>query len=293
MAKGFVAPLPGGKAGRKPANGAAARSRAEETRLLKAARAGDEKALREIVQMVSGPAYRFSMGFCRNTDDAEDLVQDVMATLLRSLDSFRGESSLSTWTYIVAKRACGRRRQRAKRQMSIEDLSPIEADRPDPGPGPSRRAENSELSAALETAIASLPDAQKQVLVMRDVEGLSAAEVGKVLGLGERAVKSRLHRARLVLREKLAPYVKGGDAPAPAESCPDTALMLSRYMEGELNAAVCKRMEEHVSQCPSCGGTCESLRQVLGACRTHGDRPLPEDLRKAVRSAVKMAIATR
>ena len=70
MAKGFVAPLPGGKADRKPANGAAALSRAEETRLLKAARAGDEKALRVIVQMVSGPAYRFSMGFCRNTDDA-------------------------------------------------------------------------------------------------------------------------------------------------------------------------------------------------------------------------------
>ena len=288
-----MGPEPRKAAAKGPANNSSALTRAEETRLLKAARSGDEKALRQIVQMVSGPAYRFSMGFCRNPDDAEDLVQDVMTTLLRSLDSFRGESSLSTWTYIVAKRACGRRRQRASRQSSIEDMNPVDMDRPDPTPGPSRRMENRELAAALEAAIAALPDNQKQVLVLRDVEGLSAAEVGKILGLGERAVKSRLHRARLVLREQLAPYVLGASAPAPAESCPDTARMLSGYMEGELTSAVCERMQEHVARCPACGGTCESLRSVLGACRANGERPLPEELRKAVRNAVKMALAVR
>lgn len=293
MGKGFVGLEPRKAAPKRASGAGAVLTRAEESRLLKAARTGDEKALRELVQMVSGPAYRFSMGFCRNPDDAEDLVQDVMATLLRSLESFRGESSLSTWTYIVAKRACGRRRQRASRQSSIEDMNPVEMDRADSAPGPAVRMEQSELGAALEAAIAALPDNQKQVLVLRDVEGLSAAEVGKILGLGERAVKSRLHRARLVLREQLAPYVKGGDAPEPAETCPDTARMLSRYMEGELTPAVCERMQEHVSQCPACGGTCESLRSVLGACRANGERPLPDELRKAVRSAVKMALATR
>ncbi|MFN8587187.1 MAG: sigma-70 family RNA polymerase sigma factor [Candidatus Eisenbacteria bacterium] len=293
MAKGFTSPEAGKSKPRKAANGAQDLSRSDEQRLLKAARAGDERALREIVQMVSGPAYRFSVGFCRNPDDAEDLVQDVMATLLRTLDSFRGESSLSTWTYIVAKRACGRRKQRAARMMSIEDLSPVDADRADDAPGPAGRVEQRQLGAALEQAISELPDNQKQVLVLRDVEGLSAAEVGEILGLGERAVKSRLHRARLVLREKLAPFVKGGNAPPPAQSCPDTARMLSRYMEGELTPDVCARMEEHVSKCPSCGGTCESLRQVLGACRTHGARPLSPELRTAVRNAVKTALATR
>lgn len=293
MAKGFTSPEAGKSKPRKAANGAHELTRADEQRLLKSARAGDERALREIVQMVSGPAYRFSIGFCRNPDDAEDLVQDVMATLLRTLDSFRGESSLSTWTYIVAKRACGRRKQRAARMMSIEELSPVDADRPDHAPGPSRRVEQRQLGAALEQAIAELPDNQKQVLVLRDVEGLSAAEVGEILGLGERAVKSRLHRARLVLREKLAAFVPGGDAPAPAQSCPDTARMLSRYVEGELTPAVCATMEAHVSKCPSCGGTCESLRAVLGACRAHGDRSLSPELRTAVRNAVKTALATR
>ena len=124
---------------------------------------------------------------------------------------------------------------------------------------------------------------------MRDVEGLSADEVAATLGLGVPAVKSRLHRARLALRESLAPYVKGGEAPAPSEGCPETARMLSRWFEGELTASTCARMERHVRGCPACGGTCISLRAVLGACREYGERAVPPELQRAVRAAVKRA----
>jgi RNA polymerase sigma-70 factor (ECF subfamily) len=271
---------------------APAAERAAERKLLLAARSGDRKALGELLLHASAPAWRWSMGFCRDTDDAADLVQDVLHTLLRSLASFRGDASLSTWTYVVARRACTRRRRREQRQRPLD--APAYAhlrDRADGAPGPARRLERSELAARLEQAIGALPDAQREVLVLRDVEGLSANEVGAALGLGVRAVKSRLHRARLALRERLAPYVAGGDAPAPSGGCPETARMLSRWFEGELSAGTCARMERHVSGCPACEGTCTSLREVLGACREYGGRAVPRELQRAVRDAVRKAAA--
>lgn len=294
--KGFVVPAVGSKSARnsrspeRKTTGAAVR--AGERKLLAAARAGDQAALRELLTRAAAPAWRWSNGFCRDTDDAADLVQDVLHTLLRSLDDFRGDSSLSTWTFVVARRACARRRRRGRRESPLD--APAYAhlrDRADTAPGPALRLERRELAARLEAAIGALPEAQRSVLVLRDVEGLSANEVGEALGLGVRAVKSRLHRARLVLREQLAPYVRGGDAPAPTPGCPETARMLSKWFEGELSASTCARMERHVSGCPACGGTCASLRTVLGACREYGERAVPGELQRAVREAVRRAAA--
>jgi RNA polymerase sigma-70 factor (ECF subfamily) len=179
-----------------------------ERRLIAAARAGDARATRELLERAAAPAWRWSHGFCRNRDDADDLAQDVLVALLRSLPKYRGESSLSTWTYVVARRACARRRMRERRQTSLDAPGASHLrDRPDPAAGPARALDRRRLGERLESAIAALPEAQRAVLVMRDVEGLSAAEVGEVLGLGERAVKSRLHRARLALRARLAPHL--------------------------------------------------------------------------------------
>lgn len=271
----------------KAHSGAGARS---ESRLLAAARNGDAAALTELLELASGPAYRFSKGFCRDPHDAEDLVQEVLATLLRSLATFRGESSLSTWTYTVARRACGRLRKRGARSSSLDamletrEFAAATADEPAP------RAERRELSAALEHAIAGLPMVHREVVVLRDVEGLPASEVARVLGIGERAVKSRLHRARMALRETLAPFMTPPRAQglAPLPSCPDTALLLSRYVEGELSPQVCERMHAHLETCPACDERCDSLRSVLGACRAYGERKVPADLKRAVRAAIRI-----
>lgn len=266
-----------------------AASRRDEARLIAAARKGDAAAMNRLLELVSGPAHRFSQGFCRDPHDTEDLVQEVLISLMRSLDSFRGEASLSTWAYIVARRACVRLRKRNSRHVHLDD-EPAAAERPaDRAAEPPARHERRRLGEALRSAIESLPMAQREVLVLRDVEGLPAAEVGRVLGLGERAVKSRLHRARLALRERLAPIV-GGEAPAPGPQCPDTARMLSRYLEGELNPTVCARLQGHVAECPSCGAACDSLRAVLGACRDYGARKLPGTMRIAIRTAIRQVI---
>jgi RNA polymerase sigma-70 factor (ECF subfamily) len=294
-AKGFTDPegisAPSAKSRSRNDSAAFAAIRAGEARLLERAGAGDRRALEQLLERASAPAWRWSRGFCRNEDDAADLVQDVLHALLRSLSRFRGDASLSTWTYVVARRACARRRSQAARMGSLD--APAAArlrEHPDPAPGPARRVEHRQLAERLERAIAALPMPQREVLVMRDVEGLSAAEVGEALGLGERAVKSRLHRARLAVRTALAPYVAGRGAPEPGSGCPDTARMLSRYLEGELDAGTCARMEEHVRGCEACGGTCASLRSVLGACHAYGRRTVPRALQRAVREAVQRTL---
>ena len=268
------------------ARGAAA-DPAEERRLIAAALGGDAGALDLVARRVAGPLYRFGRGFCRDPHDAEDVMQDALVALLSSLGRFRGEGSLSSWAYVVARNACARRRKRGTRHEALEhEDGEARFELQDTGAGPERTAERRELHDALERAIASLPDPLRAVLVLRDVEGLSAAQVGAHLGLGERAVKSRLHRARLALREMLVPHA-ARKAPPRTPSCPGTARLFSRFLEGELDAGACARLEEHISGCADCGATCESLRAAVGECAACRDAPIPEPVRDAVRAALR------
>jgi RNA polymerase sigma-70 factor (ECF subfamily) len=266
--------------------------REEERRLVAAARRGDPKALERLLESVSGTVYRFGKTFCRNPHDAEDVLQDVLTSLIGSLGEFRGESALSTWAFVVARRTCARRRRRESRFASMESGPGRPAlELPDASASPARDAERAELREALEQAISALPDAQRDVLLLRDVEGQSAAEVGRALGLGERAVKSRLHRARLALREALSPWT--GTLPEPGAGCPDTARLLSRYLEGEVSPQVCARLERHVRSCDTCGGACDGLRAALGACREWGEGRIPRETQAKVRAAIRAVVRER
>jgi RNA polymerase sigma-70 factor (ECF subfamily) len=265
--------------------------RAEEQRLVRAARDGDRRALDALARRLSGPLYRFGRGFCRDPHDAEDVVQDVLVALARSLDRFRGEGSLSSWAYVVARNACARRRRHSVRTRPLESADGRSAlERPDPA-GPADRAlERRELREALVEAIGALPTAQRDVLVLRDVESLPGSEVARRLGLDERAMKSRLHRARLALRARLAAHARPG-APAPGPECPDTARLLSRYLERELDANVCERLASHVATCGGCAAVCETLRIALDACRDWGNAPVPAAAQAGIRAALKQTIA--
>lgn len=272
-----------------------ASQRAAESRLLAAARTGNRRATEQILGSLSRTIYRFGMGFCRDPDQAEDLTQDVLQTLLAWLPRFRGESSLSTWAFTVARRVCVRRQRRLARMTSLEGRGGMKS-RADASAGPAERMEQRELAMAIESAVSALPDQQREVVLLRDVEGLPASEVAAVLGIGERAVKSRLHRARLALRVMLAAHAAPvrrhvtQDEREPAKRCPDTALLLSRYLEGELDGQVCDRLAVHVAGCVACGEACESLRAVLGACRKWGTSPIPMAERQRIKLAVREAV---
>ncbi len=268
-------------------------TRAEERRLLSAARSGDRRALERLLRLLSGPVFRFGRGFCGDPDDAADVAQVTLAALARTVRDFRGDSSLTTWAYTVARNACTRHRRRGAHEPArFEPLEPGTADRPGalqvaaPGGDPERALERAELREALERAIASLPPSQREVLVLRDVEGLSAKEVGRQLRLTERAVKSRLHRARVALRVMLAPHVAPG-AGVRRPGCPDTARLVSRYLEGELDADACARLEAHVRSCPDCGAACDTLRAALSTCRGWRGETLPEQIRASLQEAIR------
>ncbi len=157
--------------------------------------------------------YRFAQRLCGSPEDAKDLVQETFLSAYRNLKSFRGESSVSTWLYTIAAHACQRMRRKRKGEpdykLSLDALIPTsDGDMPMQVPGgdlsPEERLQFKELRRSLHSAVHKLPKKYRMVLVLRDMEGLSAKEVGAVMGLTERAVKSRLHRARLFVRLELS-----------------------------------------------------------------------------------------
>jgi RNA polymerase sigma-70 factor (ECF subfamily) len=174
-------------------------------------------------------------------------------------------------------------REESLEALSARQLNTLAA----PTPSPEQELAGQELDLALTAAIASLDPAQREVLVLRDVEGLTAPDVGKVLGLSVEAVKSRLHRARLTVREKLAPTLGMAALQEGAAPCRDVLRLFSQYLEGDLAPDICAEMEEHVARCPRCRGACESLKRTLALCRNAPTPDLPESVARSVRDAVR------
>jgi RNA polymerase sigma-70 factor (ECF subfamily) len=157
--------------------------------------------------------FRYAQRLCGEPEAAKDLVQDTFLNAYRGYKDFRGESQVSTWLYTIASRACQRLRRKRKGQpdheLSLEEFVPstdgeLRLQIPVEGLTPEEALANKQLRHALDLAIGRLPPKYRMVLVLRDMEGLSAKEVGSVIGLNERAVKSRLHRARLFVRRELS-----------------------------------------------------------------------------------------
>ena len=251
--------------------------------------------MRRLLERMSRPIYRFGRGFCRNPEDAEDVMQEVLASLVRSLPSFRGEASLTTWAYTVARNACIRQRRKSGRESvsldepgdgSARDSSALLLVA-DGAADPERRLLRRELDAALRLALASLPAPQREAVLLRDVEGLPLPEVARVLRVGERAAKARIHRGRAALRTALARL--NDEEAAVVErppGCPDTARLMSRYLEGDLDSSRCASLARHVAGCSSCGRACRELRRSLGACRRYGRRPIPARVREGIRRSI-------
>ena len=193
----------------------------DEETLIAASKRGDSTALDALVRAHQDHVYAFAMRMCRNVEDAKDILQETFLGMVRSVREFREESKFTTWLYRIASNACLKKRRRGvhdpspDQELSLDELMP----RPDSdGRKPeiadwSEDAEQAllrgELSQRMEAAIDKLPREYKIVLVLRDVEGLSAEETAQAVGLSVAAVKSRLHRARVFVRRELAEYFEG------------------------------------------------------------------------------------
>jgi RNA polymerase sigma-70 factor (ECF subfamily) len=257
--------------------------------LLGQLRAGDDKAMAKLLERHAPAIYRFGVRMCRDPEDGKDVMQDTLLAAARGLREFRGAAALSTWLFTIARSFCIKKRRRrvgAPRQWDAlweDDASAV----PATDPAPDQRAAERELGAALDSAIAALDPMYREVLVLRDVEGLSATEVAHVLGVGVDAVKSRLHRARVAVRDRIAPLLVPDEPSAPA-GCPEVLPILSQYLEGDIGPEQCADMDRHVAGCARCRARCDSLRSVLALCRSSAQGgAIPAEVQAAVRDAIR------
>lgn len=270
-----------------------------DEQLLAEARAGNKRALETLLERHQAHVYRFGMKMCRDPEDAKDVLQDTLLAMARGVRDFRGGSSLSTWLYTIARSYCIKKRRRSKfapgAERSLDTDAGAEAGRlAAPGDGPDEALAGKQVERALDEAIGGLEPMYREVLLLRDVEGLSAAEVAEILGASVQAVKSRLHRARLALRERVAPLL-GAEPTLPSPSgCPDVLTMFSQHLEDEISAERCAEMERHLEGCASCRGTCDSLKRTLALCQTTGAAvAVPAAVQSSVRTALRTFLAEK
>jgi RNA polymerase sigma-70 factor (ECF subfamily) len=188
----------------------------DEADLIERLRRADPDAIETVMERFAAKAYRLAHGITKNSADAEEVVQDVFAAIVQKIASFQGRAALWTWIYRVTTNAALNKRRGKWREVEVPlepDLPTFKADGHRDGDRAflvadwSERPDEVLLSkegrAMVNDALARLPDDYRAVVVLRDVEELSNEEAAEVLGESVGSVKSRLHRARMALREQL------------------------------------------------------------------------------------------
>ncbi len=187
-----------------------------EDKLIEAAQNGDRPALAELVKKYEQTVYNFAFKICRNKERAEHTMQETFLSMVKSISQFSGKSKLSTWLYTVVSNHCLMLARSSKKHdaSSLDDEETYidESHVAEWKVTPDKITENNELKNLLDEAIQKLPADYRIVFLLRDVEGLSTEETGKVMELSVPAVKSRLHRARAFLRKELNETLKNESA---------------------------------------------------------------------------------
>ncbi|MDQ2645425.1 MAG: sigma-70 family RNA polymerase sigma factor [Myxococcota bacterium] len=182
-----------------------------ERRFIERLRARDERAFLELVQLYQGRVYKLVFRMVGRRDEAEDLAQEVFVQVFKAVGNFRGDSRLGTWVYTIAVNLCknrlkylGRRKTESqadfeplKERLNAEEVQGFtsgDVERPD------QMAEGREVERIVRLCLAEMDPDFREVLVLRDLEDLSYEELSEITGLPDGTVKSRLHRARAMLK---------------------------------------------------------------------------------------------
>jgi RNA polymerase sigma-70 factor, ECF subfamily len=187
-----------------------------DAQLIAAVCAGETRRFEELMRRYNQRVYRVARAIVKDEAEAEDVMQQAYLNAFTHLRQFADRARFSTWlTRIVIHEALGRRRKARPASQTLNEaegdaMSQVEST----APSPERQAYASELKRLVEQSVDALPDTYRAVFMLRDIEGLSTAETAEGLDLGEEAVKTRLHRARAILRKEL--FARAGGATAGA-----------------------------------------------------------------------------
>lgn len=179
--------------------------------LVTRAQAGERTAFEQLVRRHADRLHAVVRRICADDLVAQEVTQETFLRAWRALPSFQGDAQFFTWLYRIAINETNRHLGRRPAAGAVSSLEDQLIEPADPGPGPGQTAEGGELRAALQEAVRALEPAYRAPLILRDVEGLSTAQAAEILEVGEAALKSRLHRARMAVRAAVAGYVPDSD----------------------------------------------------------------------------------
>jgi RNA polymerase sigma-70 factor (ECF subfamily) len=190
----------------------------DETSLAQALLAGEADAFERFVNHFRSKIFHYSWLMCGSPDDAEEVAQETLLKVFENFDQLREPARVRAWVFRIARNVClMQRRKSVFAPPALEEL-PAEANLPDAGSGPDERVLSGELRNVIDRVIAELPQLYRSVVLLRDMEELSTEETAQVLELSTDVVKTRLHRGRAAMRQKLDCYVHNRcveDQPSP------------------------------------------------------------------------------
>jgi len=191
-------------------------NRTSEAEIIGRILGGEKELFHELIRPYERMVYLTVFSIIRNETEAEDGAQEAVINAYRHLKSFRGDSKFSTWLVTIAINEARKRLRKAKSAAEESIDEQIEKQEGDYTPAPLtdwreiplEALERKELRETLRAAVAELPNIYRQVLILRDLEELNVEETAEALGINGGTVKVRLHRARIMLQKRLAPYLK-------------------------------------------------------------------------------------
>jgi len=186
-----------------------------EAALITAILAGEREKFHDLIRPYERQVYLTALSLVKNETEAEDVAQEAILRAYRKLASFRGDAKFSTWLIAITLNEA-RSKLRQEKRASLDSLDNHDAEEGDYTPAvltdwreiPSEALEREEIRALMRQAVADLPDAFREVVILRDMEELSVNETAEALGISISLVKVRLHRARLLLQKRLAPLLR-------------------------------------------------------------------------------------
>ncbi len=176
-------------------------SQISEKEIIERVLGGDANAFEELVLRYEGTVYNLALRMVSNREDAADMTQETFIKAYNSLSSFRGDSKFSVWLYRICSNVCldflrSKSRRPQTSLTSLDDDDDVQLDIPDHAAGPEEQLMKKLSMQSVSEGLERLPDKQRQILAMREIGGMSYAEIGQALSLEEGTVKSRIFRAR-------------------------------------------------------------------------------------------------
>jgi RNA polymerase sigma-70 factor, ECF subfamily len=182
----------------------------EAAELVRAFRQGDHQAFNRLVTLYQKKIYNLALGYVKQEDEAKDLTQDIFVTVFRQIDKLNDESKFGAWLYQLAINHCRNRYQKLRRRGFFSNYSLDDQDNNlhlSSGTTPEKNYERQNISRLVREAIATLAPAEKEIILLRDLQELSYEEISEILDLPMGTVKSKLNRARLALKNRLKQYL--------------------------------------------------------------------------------------